>query len=68
MHILQNFVKSIAASVSKYFGKKIIKVGLSPSKNVFLIYFNESSLKLMENAFYFMFRTLFVLEIFTFLS
>ena len=46
-----------------------IKVGLSPSqKYVFIIYFNEIPLKVIKNAFYFMLKALFVLEIFTFLS
>ena len=44
------------------------KVELSSSKKFAFIYFNESLLKMMENAFYFMLKFLFVLEIFTFLS
>ena len=44
----------------------MFKVGLSPSKKFAFIYFNESPLKMMENAFYFMLKVLFVLEIFKF--
>ena len=44
-----------------------IKVGLPPSKNIIFIYFNESSLRMMKNAFYFMLQAPFILEIFTFL-
>ena len=40
---------------------------LSPSK-ICLIYSNESPLKMMKNAFYFMLKDLFVLEEFIFLS
>ena len=45
-----------------------LKVGLSPSKQVFFIHFNESSLKMMKNAFYFILKALFVIKIFKFLS
>ena len=44
------------------------KVRLSPSKNDCVIYFIESPLKMMKNAFYFILKTLFVLKIFKFLS
>ena len=44
------------------------KLGLSPSKKVVFLCFNESPLKMMKNVFYFMLKTLFVLEIFQFLS
>ena len=44
------------------------KVGLSPSKNILFYFFNESSLKMMKNAFYFILKALFVLKIFKFLS
>ena len=46
----------------------LIKVGLSPSKKVYFIYFNESPLKMMKNAFYFMLKALFVLKILKHLS
>ena len=44
------------------------KIGLSPSRKVIFIYFNESPLKMMKNAFCFTLKALFVLEIFKFLS
>ena len=45
---------------------KVFKVGLSPSKKNYCICFNESPLKVMENAFYFTLKTLLVLKIFKF--
>ena len=39
------------------------KVGLSPSKKI-VIYFIESPLKLMENAFCFILKALFILKVF----
>ena len=45
-----------------------LKVGLSPSKQVIFIHFNESPLKMMKNAFYFILKALFVIKIFKFLS
>ena len=48
----------------KWFQLKL-KVGLSAS-GLFFISCNESPLKMMKNAFYFMSKTLFVLEIFKF--
>ena len=39
-----------------------IKVGLSPSKKVAFICFNESPLKMMKNASHCMLKALFVLE------
>ena len=47
--------------------KDSIKVGLSPSKKNCFIYFNESLLKVIKNAFYFILKALFVLKIFSFL-
>ena len=32
-------------------GQKLIKIGLSPSKKICFIYFNESPLKVMKNVF-----------------
>ena len=46
----------------------LIKVGPSPSKKVCFIYFNESPLKMMKNAFHFMLKALFVLKILKYLS
>ena len=40
-----------------------MKVGLLPSKKVVFICFNKSPLKVIKNAFYFMFKTFFVLVI-----
>ena len=45
----------------------VFKVELSPSKKLFFIDFNEKPLKVMKNAFWFMLKALFVLEMFTFL-
>ena len=42
----------------------LIKVGLSPSKKVFFICFNDSPSKMMKNAFYFILKALFLLKIF----
>ena len=44
------------------------KVRLSPSKKIFFIYFDESPLKMMKNAFYFTLKAPIVLKIFKFLS
>ena len=41
---------------------------LSPSKTNCFICFNESSVKMIKNAFCFILKTLFVLKIFEFLS
>ena len=46
---------------------EILKLRLSPSKMNYFIYFNESLLKMMKNAFYFILKSLFVLKIFKFL-
>ena len=39
-----------------------------PSKKICFIYLNESPLKMVKNAFYFILKALFVLKIFKFLS
>ena len=45
-----------------------IKVGLSPSKEIYVLFTSmESRLKMMKNAFYFIVKALFVLKIFKFL-
>ena len=46
----------------------MIKVGLSPSKKICVIWFIESPLKMIKIAFYFILNALFVLKIFKFLS
>ena len=54
-------------NISIYTQRKSLKIGLSPCKKVAFIYFNESLLKMMKNA-YFMLKTLFILRIFIFVS
>ena len=39
-----------------------IKVGLSTSKNIYVIFLTESPLKMMKNAFYFILKVLLVLK------
>ena len=51
---------------SSYLGN--IKAGLPPSKKNSFVYFNESPLKIMINAFYFILKAVFVFKIFKFLS
>ena len=46
----------------------MFKIGFIASNKIVFINFNQSPLKLMKNTFYFMLITLFVLEIFAFLS
>ena len=49
--------------------RSFFELGLSPSKNSYLICFNESPLKMMKNVvFFFILKSLFLLKIFTFLS
>ena len=62
--IWNNSYNSIAITITPRF----IKVGLSPSKKIIFICFNESPLKVMKNTFSFILKTLFVLKIFKFLS
>ena len=45
----------------------LIKVGFSPSKKNCFICFNESPLRVMKNAFYFILNAVFVLKISRFL-
>ena len=47
---------------------ELLKVGLSPSKNICIVCLIESPLQVMKNAFYFILKAFFVLKIFTFLS
>ena len=44
--------------------EKVLKVGLSPFKKI--IFFNDSPLKMMKNAIYFILKPLFVLKTFKF--
>ena len=46
----------------------IVQVGCQLPKKKCFIFFNESPLKVMKNAFYFKLKALFVLKIFEFLS
>ena len=46
----------------------VFKVGLLPSKKVGFICFNGRPFKMMENAFYFILKALFLVKIFKFLS
>ena len=48
--------------------KSFCNVGLSPSKIVGFICFNDSSLKMMKNAFYFILKALFVLKMLKFFT
>ena len=60
-----------AEKTIKSFNKEMVndlKDGLSPSKKFILICFNESSLKMMKNAFYFILKALFILKIFKFVA
>ena len=43
-------------------------VGLSPSKKIYITCFIESPVKAMENAFYSIFKALFVLKVYKLLS
>ena len=56
----------VLCPLSEIVGKQF-KVGLAPSKIIFFICFNDTPLKMMKNAFYFILRALFVLKIFKFL-
>ena len=44
----------------------IFKVGLSPSKKIYVICVIESPLKMMKNAFYFILKAFFILKILIF--
>ena len=57
-----------AATLDIRFQRNIdFKVGLSPSKKIVFIYFNESPLKMMKNVFYFVLKALFIPKMFKFL-
>ena len=57
----------LAGDVVRKIKPKVLKVGLSRSKKLFYICFNESPLKMKKNA-YFILKALFVPKIFKFLS
>ena len=64
----ETFDRGIFRTVNYHRGlTQSLKVGLSLSKKVVFIYFNESPLKMMKNAFYLMLKAIFVLDIFKFL-
>ena len=48
--------------------QRSIVIGLPSFKKIVFIYFNESPLKMIKSAFYFMLKDLLVLELFTSLS
>ena len=62
------FLLLIEVAKIRYVWGFTIIVGLSPSKKNCVFCFIESPLKVMKNAFYFILKALFVLEIFKFLS
>ena len=61
-------VKEERKKSSKVSKQYLFKVGLSPSRKICFICFNESTLKMMKNAFYFILKAFIVLKIFKFLS
>ena len=58
----------IKTTFKAQFARSFFELGLSPSKNSYLICFNESPLKMMKNVFFFILKSLFLLKIFKFLS
>ena len=50
------------------FDRLNLKFGHSPSKKIYFIHFNEMTLKMMKNAFYFMLKALFILTILKFFA
>ena len=47
---------------------KLTEVGLSPSKKLWFICFNENPLKMIKNTFYFILKVLFALKNFLFMQ
>ena len=66
MEIINSILKLITPNC--FMTKIGIKVGLTLSKRFCVICLIEIPLKMMKNAFYFIFKALFVLKIFKFLS
>ena len=62
-----NCHKSNILYLSLHVSHIAFKMGLSPSKKVVFICFNERLWKIMNNALYFILKALFVLEIFQYL-
>ena len=67
-YALSLFIHSVNRFVSKKELLTTFKVRLSPSKKIVFICFNKNPLKKMKNAFCFMLKAHFVIEIFKFLS
>ena len=66
-----SFTKSDFKDAAEYLlltDESNFKVGLSPSKKILFICFDESPLKMMKNSFYFTLEALFLHKIFKFLS
>ena len=58
----------LTTNIALYHDSLILKSDAHLPKKFLFIYFNESPLKMMKNAFYFILEALFVLKIFKFLS
>ena len=66
---VKSTIKCLISMVLIFDGDDLcIKVGLSASKKNLFFCFIENLLKMMKNAFYFILKALFVLNIFKFLS
>ena len=61
-------LKIVPGKVSIVDTIEILKSASHLPKKIIFIWFNESPLKMMKNAFYFIIKALFILKIFTFLS
>ena len=64
--LIKKQLKACVQSFSFFHQMIALKVGLSTFTKNFVISFIESPLKMVENAFYFILKTLFVLKIFKF--
>ena len=56
-------IRALSTQCNDSYTNVFSKVGLSPSKNFFVICLTESPLKMMKNAFYFILTALLVLRI-----
>ena len=54
--------------MKSYISASTLKIGLSPSKKICIIWLIKSPLKMTKNAFYFILKVLSILKIFKFLS
>ena len=69
-HFILFFCKGLltfSGDIVELYFTRILKSNSHPPKNCF-IYVNESLLKMVKNAFYFILKAFFVLKIFKFLS